>query len=312
MYGLSLCSGIGGLELGVTASLPGYRTVCYVEREAFCASILAARMADGRLHEAPIWSDIATFDGKPWRGVVDIVIAGYPCQPFSVAGRRHGDKDPRHLWPHVARIIQECRPSAAFLENVPGHVSMGLRDVCADLRGMGYDVQAGIFSAAECGAPHVRKRLFILAANADRARRRQRRTQPTLHERGKRPDGSGDQMADTDSPRQSQSCGGDIQKRGWVGNSCGGVEDGAAEPGVGRSIDGLSPWMDGWENGLTRTTHAMPDRIDRLRALGNAVVPQVAATALTNLISNTTRVGFLCPWAGKVLDFEASTRRGDK
>lgn len=102
---LSLCSGGAGLDLGVELAVPGSRVVCFVEREVYAAAVLAARMEDASLPPAPIWSDLRTFDGKPWRGVVDCVTAGYPCQPFSLAGKRLGEKDPRHLWPEVARII---------------------------------------------------------------------------------------------------------------------------------------------------------------------------------------------------------------
>lgn len=270
MNGLALCAGIGGIELGLAAAIPAYRTVCYVEREAFCASVLAARMADGWLHDAPIWSDLATFDPRPWRGLVDIVTAGYPCQPFSAAGKRRGAADPRHLWPHVARIIGECQPAYAFLENVPGHVSLGLRDVCADLRGLGYSVSAGIFSAAECGAPHNRKRLFILAAHppprkamapidvADPDRAWQPQPQ-----RGRPPErrwarDSHQEMAHADSPRLQdwQARPAAHQQPALVG-----ADWWAVEPPVGRVVDGF------------------PTRVDELRALGNAVVPAVAAKA---------------------------------
>ncbi|AXQ93986.1 DNA cytosine methyltransferase [Cereibacter azotoformans] len=162
-FGLSLCSGAGGLDLGLTIAIPGYRAVGYVERDAFAASILVARMEDAALDRAPVWDDIATFDGRPWRRVVDIVIAGYPCQPFSVAGKRRGADDPRHLWPHVARIIGEVEPPFVFLENVAHHLRLGFPEVASGLVGMGYKLAAGLFTAAEVGAPHKRERLFILA-----------------------------------------------------------------------------------------------------------------------------------------------------
>ena len=164
MNGLALCAGIGGLELGISLALgDGYRTVGYVEREAYAAAALVARMEDSAMDSAPIWDDIKTFDGRPWRGLVDIVSGGYPCQPFSVAGRRRGADDPRHLWPDVRRIVSEVQPGLCFFENVANHIRLGFEEVRADLRGMGYRVEAGLFSAAEVGAPHLRKRLFILA-----------------------------------------------------------------------------------------------------------------------------------------------------
>jgi len=160
---LSLCSGVCGLDLGVDLATGGSsRVVCHVEREAFAAAILASRMADKAVAAAPVWSDLRTFDGRPWRGVVDCVVGGYPCQPFSLAGRRLGQDDPRHLWPCIARILGEVMPSIVFFENVAGHLSLGFDAVRADLTARGYRVAAGLFTAAEVGAPHKRERLFIL------------------------------------------------------------------------------------------------------------------------------------------------------
>ncbi len=135
----------------------------HVERENYAAATLVARMEDASLDRAPVWDDVGTFDGRPWRGAVDIVTAGYPCQPFSVAGKRRGADDPRHLWPHVARVVGECEPPFVFLENVAHHLRLGFPEVASGLVGMGYRLAAGLFTAAEVGAPHKRERLFILA-----------------------------------------------------------------------------------------------------------------------------------------------------
>ena len=163
LFGLSLCSGAGGLDLGLAIAIPGYRAVGHVERETYAAATLVARMEDASLDQAVVWDDVGTFDGRPWRGAVDIVNAGYPCQPFSVAGKRRGADDPRHLWPHVARIIGEVQPPFVFLENVAHHLRLGFPEVASGLVGMGYKLAAGLFTAAEVGAPHKRERLFILA-----------------------------------------------------------------------------------------------------------------------------------------------------
>jgi DNA (cytosine-5)-methyltransferase 1 len=163
MHVLSLCSGAGGLDLGLQIAMPCVRAIGLVERDAFAAAILVARMHDRSLDDAPIWDDVGTFDGRPWRGAVDVVTAGYPCQPFSVAGKRLCTEDPRHLWPHVARIIGECEPPFVFLENVAHHLRLGFPEVASGLVGMGYKLAAGLFTAAEVGAPHRRERLFILA-----------------------------------------------------------------------------------------------------------------------------------------------------
>lgn len=129
----------------------------------FAAATLVARMEDASLDPAPVWDDVASFDGRPWRGAVDIITAGYPCQPFSVAGKRRGAEDLRHLWPHVARIISEVEPPFVFLENVAHHLRIGFPEIASGLVGMGYKLAAGLFTAAEVGAPHRRERLFILA-----------------------------------------------------------------------------------------------------------------------------------------------------
>lgn len=144
---LSLCSGVGGLDLGLQLAAPASRVVCWVEGEAYAASVLANRMEEGLLDSAPIWSDLRTFDGRPWRGVVDCVTAGYPCQPFSLAGRRRGADDPRHLWPHVLRVLVECRAPLLFCENVRGHVSKGLGQVLGQLACFGFSAEWDLFSA---------------------------------------------------------------------------------------------------------------------------------------------------------------------
>jgi len=139
IFSLSLCSGAGGLDLGLAIAIPGYRAVNYVERETYAAATLVARMEDAALNQAVVWDDVGTFDGRPWRGVVDILSAGCPCQPFSVAGKRLGTEDPCHLRPHVARIIGECEPPFVFLENVAHHLRLGFPEVASGLVGMGYN-----------------------------------------------------------------------------------------------------------------------------------------------------------------------------
>jgi len=160
---LSLCSGVGGIELGFKLAVPKSRTVGYIENEAFACAILKARMQDKILDQAPIWTDLRAFDGKPWRGKVDCLTGGYPCQPFSVAGKKLGEKDPRHLWPEIKRLISEIEPPICFFENVGGHLRLGFEQVANDLSELGYKVKAGLFTAQEVGAPHKRERLFILA-----------------------------------------------------------------------------------------------------------------------------------------------------
>lgn len=159
---VSLCAGIGGIDLGLER-LRAARSVCYVEREAFPAACLVAAMQRGELAEAPIWSDLRTFDARAWRGSVDLVTGGYPCQPFSLAGRRQGEDDPRHLWPEVLRIYRDSGARYLFCENVAGHLSLGFAAVLADLAEVGATLEWGVFRASDVGAPHKRERLFFLA-----------------------------------------------------------------------------------------------------------------------------------------------------
>ncbi len=160
---ISLCTGYAGIELGLRRVIPNLRTVAYVEREGFACANLVAKIEAGKLDAAPIWTDIKTFDGKPFRNRIHLITGGYPCQGESVAGKRLKEKDPRWLWPHIARIVQAVKPVWCFFENVPGHLTGGFPTVYRSLRDMGYSVEAGLFTAAECGAPHNRKRLYILA-----------------------------------------------------------------------------------------------------------------------------------------------------
>ena len=167
---LSLCSGYGGIELGLERVLGHINVLAHVEIEAFAIANLVNKMETGKLVPAPVWTDVKTFPAEIFRGKVDILTGGYPCQPFSNAGKRLGRDDPSHLWPWVLHIIDIVRPGICFFENVEGHISLGLRDVLTDLASIGYRVETdsgeptwGIFSASEVGAPHQRKRVFILA-----------------------------------------------------------------------------------------------------------------------------------------------------
>jgi DNA (cytosine-5)-methyltransferase 1 len=160
---ISLCAGYGGIDLGLRGAIPNLRTVAFSEIEAFATANLVAKMEAGHLDAAPIWTDLKTFPWGAFRDRVDILSGGYPCQPFSAAGKRLGTDDPRHLWPFIADGIRILRPKLCFFENVEGHISLGLREVISELESMGYAVSWGIFSAREVGAPHQRKRVFIMA-----------------------------------------------------------------------------------------------------------------------------------------------------
>ena len=160
---IGLCAGYGGIELGLKRVIPNLRSVALCEIEAFACANLVAKMEAGLMEPAPIWTDLKSFPWESFRDRVDILTGGYPCQPFSAAGKRLGTEDPRHLWPYIASGIRILRPKLCFFENVEGHISLGLREVIGELESMGYKVSWGIFSAREVGAPHQRKRVFILA-----------------------------------------------------------------------------------------------------------------------------------------------------
>lgn len=160
---VSLCAGYGGIDLGLKRAIPSLRTIAFSEIEAFACANLVSKMEAGLLDPAPIWTDLKTFPWSEFHGCVDILSGGYPCQPFSAAGKRLGAEDPRHLWPHISAGIAAMRPSVCFFENVEGHISLGLPDVLQDLAGMGYRTTFCVASASEVGAPHQRKRIFILA-----------------------------------------------------------------------------------------------------------------------------------------------------
>lgn len=167
---ISLCPGIRGLERGIERVTP-IRAVAYVEIEAFLIENLVCEMEAGLLAPTPVWTNVKTFDARPFRGKVHGITGGYPCQPFSVAGKRGGEDDSRHLWPYIGKgegsIVGTVRPLWVFFENVSGHLSLGYEEVRRDLQGLGYKVEEGIFSAEEVGAPHQRKRLFILGVREE-------------------------------------------------------------------------------------------------------------------------------------------------
>lgn len=164
---LELCAGAGGLGLGIDLAVPGACGVAYVEREAAAAATLVTRMEAGDLAAAPVWSDLATFDGRPWRGRVHCVASGDPCQPNSVAGKGLGADDERFLIDQVLRIVDEVRPLRLFRENVPGNAAGQLAALVGPLEEMGYRVECGIFSSAATGNSHGRKRLVVMADRAD-------------------------------------------------------------------------------------------------------------------------------------------------
>lgn len=170
MNELALFAGAGGGILG--GKLLGWRTVCAVELDEYARRVLLARQDDGCLEPFPVWDDVRTFDGNPWRGIVDVVSGGFPCVDVSQLGcraeRKGIDGEQSGLWKEMARIIGEVRPCFAFVENTPTLTFRGLGRVLGDLADLGMDARWGVLGADDCGAPHQRKRLWILAWNPKR------------------------------------------------------------------------------------------------------------------------------------------------
>ncbi|MBY3162099.1 DNA cytosine methyltransferase [Rhizobium laguerreae] len=297
---LSICTGGGGLDLGVELAVPCARSVCMVEREAFAVAQLVSAMEAGLMAPAPIWSDARTFDGRAWRGAVDGLIGGIPCQPHSVAGRKRGSLDERDLWSAARRIIVQSRAWFVLIENVGGMLSAGDDEVAGaqrvfrDLSKLGFSVEAGLFTASEVGAPHQRERIFILAvADSDQPRlegyglvgerpgklpfgacRRELAYASRVHQRWDR------------QWRQGEA--GEAGRYGvglfppardnypeW-GSVLAVAPD--LEPAFCRVVDGVASRLD-------------VDRVECLRMLGNGVVPLEAAYALRTLVTRLAASG---------------------
>jgi len=165
MNELALFAGAGGGILG--SRLLGWRTVCAVEFDPYARDVLLARQNDGCLEPFPVWDDVRTFDGRAWRGVVDVVSGGFPCQDISAAGQGAGIAGEKSgLWSEMARIICDVRPRYAFIENSPMLTSRGFDRVLCDIASMGFDAEWGVVGAHHAGAPHKRDRIWILACDA--------------------------------------------------------------------------------------------------------------------------------------------------
>ena len=270
---ISFCSGYGGIERGLELASIEHRVLAYVEIEAFAIANLVAKMEQGELVPAPIYTDIKTFPAHLFRDSVDIITGGYPCQPFSVAVRAQAFDDPRHLFPYILNHVRTIRPAQCFFENVEGHINRGLESVLQDLEGAGYDSTWGVFSAEEVGAPHQRKRIFILA-NSDSSLRLNVRQQ--ISEQGKKTqqrigDSSGSTSEELANPINEGSQGGlqgrqDSQWKGEHGHTgC----SSSAHRQQGSDIWNLEP-------NVGRVAHGVPGRVYRLKGLGNSIVPKIA------------------------------------
>lgn len=310
MIGLSLFSGVGGLDLAFEWA--GGIVAAMSEIDPFCRKVLRKHWP-----EVPLFGDVKEVSGKDESfAAVDVIYGGFPCQPFSVAGDREGRDDSRFLWPEFSRLVGEIGPRWVVAENVPGILTLAADDVCQDLERLGYSVGIWNFEALSVGAPHRRARIFFVAHMGNTEDRG----------RGNRHDSSdvGASPGEDDAPRCTGASFPDPAGSGRDGRShtqpgehsgqfaAGGLRGDIANPNrqrreeqrngvpaeqelgcpecssgrgaesrVGGMADGLPPWLDGgfWEQepeGVPRTARGIPDRVPRLKALGNAVVPQQA------------------------------------
>ena len=321
---VSLCTGYGGIEMGLRNLFPRVRTLAYCEIESYCVANLVTKIEAGQMDAAPICTSLADFPFKSFRGVPNLIITGgFPCQPFSGAsGKRRSTEDPRPLFPIILEGIRECKPSTVFLENVEGIISARTGDgesvlkyVLRSLEQVGYRATAGVFSAAEVGASHQRKRVFILATRRDLVNSEHLRSYEAKirggfkktskdNEKGKdktrepartsKPQGSGNLqtrkqglLANTDNERLerwiSQSlCQRPIKLSAWQ-----------RSPQVSRPNERQHEWesrrtipksrLDGATDGSRSGVDSTAFRVDRLRLVGNGVYPDQAAKAYYTL-----------------------------
>lgn len=268
MYGLDLFSGIGGLSLALK---PWVRSIAYCERDTYAQSVLLSRIATGELDRAPIWDDITSLDGS-MLPKLDIIFGGFPCQDISVAGRGAGLGGERSgLYFEVERLIKETKPTFVFLENVPAIRTRGLGRVVGGLASLGYDCRWTVVSAESVGAPHKRDRWFLLAYADSKNIREQQGW------------GSG-----SDWERETQS--GLNGSKEFVANAAGiGSVEGPWRRGEskGKSENPLAKNWWSIEPNVGRVAHGVPSRVDRIKCLGNAVVPLQAQTAFKILAGLT-------------------------
>ena len=310
MNELSLFSGAGGGLLGT--KLLGWRHVGYVEYERYCQQVIAQRIKDGILSEAPIFGDVREFvqsgAAKKYKGFVDVVTAGFPCQPFSVAGKRKGKEDERNMWPSTIQIIRDVQPRYALLENVPGLLNSGyFQEILGSLAQAGYDAKWIVLGADDVGAPHRRKRLWIKATSQDPKRGRcvhWEHEEERVQVREQWEPGSGSRervpreasnVADTKSEqcnvsdnhtgvsmeREQVSESGDSSRSDRIPNASSerleGWESSGRESEEHSSSSGSCWWST--EPNVGRVANGVASRVDRLKAIGNGQVPLVVAQA---------------------------------
>ena len=313
---LSLCAGYGGLELELRQAGVEFGRVVYVEREAFAAANLVSKIEEGKLAPGVVHSDVKTFPYERFRDCFDCIIGGFPCQPFSQgnASGRTTDTDPRHLFPYIKHAIRTVRPRWVFLENVEGIVSSRLQSdnwadpegtpvllhVLRELERIGCTTAWGIFSAAEVGAPHQRKRTFVLA-------RRQNEVPPVTADESEI--GSLGEIGEQATQELADSCRQRLQGEKWSGEaseerpSCGHIAarcgrvaafkfcwpSRPGEPQFHWEDPRVVPQLDGAVNGTSGGVDTTTSRVERLTLIGNGVCPATAAQAFRVLSKELNR-----------------------
>ena len=288
---LSLFAGIGGLDLGLERA--GMNVVGQVEIDPYCRRVLARHWPEVPRHD-DVRTCVEWWLGEP-RPAVDVVAGGFPCQPVSSAGRQLAQADERWLWPEMAAVIRDLRPRYAIMENVPGLLARGMGDVLADLAACGYDTEWDCVPAAAVGALHRRDRVFIVAHAGGIGRGEGSRELLGVGAAGRRPsvaNAAGQRCNGRGEPHAGDAAHG----RAWAeparrGENVANAHGPSARHGHDGAVAVLPPRPAGKETGwpavrhadnwliepdVGRVAHGVPARVDRLRGLGNAVVPQVA------------------------------------
>ena len=312
---LSLFTGYGGFSLGLRLAGLKTRTVAYVEWEKYPQEIIKARIKDGFLNDAPIWGDISTLDGQQFRGMVDLITAGFPCQPHSVAGLKRGADDERNLWPETLRVIREVGPRYVILENVPGLLSASSNGgtpayggtVVGELAQIGYGVHWQTIGADDVGAPHRRKRWWCIGvADSDgtgstshtRDHGKERRLSEAHSEQEHGASvlgGSGAELVNSDSnATQGMEQG---SQQGRYQRQAGLSSRTASQPTWPPSPSDTSGWEQvirvrpdlapaltkETESQFRRVADGRSHRVDELKALGNGLLPAVATEFLRRI-----------------------------
>ena len=278
---LDLFSGIGGFSLGLEAC--GMTTAAFCERDEFCTKILNKHWPD-----VPVHNDVRQLDGTKYAGSIDVVCGGFPCQPFSNAGKKRGHRDDRHLWPEMLRVISESKPRWVIGENVSGFVRMALDGVSLDLENEGYEVRPFVLPACAVDAKHRRDRVFIIAYKRETMGNSKHdglsapkvaRSFGETQERS--PQGSFKAIKPERAGRPSDHGAMDVaytDNEGLQGREESRNAEGQGKATVKQSTR-LGEFVGGgdWplEPAVRRMAHGVPNRVDRIKSLGNAVVPQL-------------------------------------